>query len=263
MREWIDADVVIRLSELEQLAGHPLPAYRVTKRTPQWNVIDPKPTHCEHREDDLCPECSDLLDDLITDLPGIIEQLCVTLRKGSRFAPRGWAKGDEERPDEATIPWSIAASTLLDEINRFTSANNHSRAWQLGALSSIASRAHHIIDRPRDRHITICPRCSQTLWLDDKTAFTCPTTDCGYACDSWSSHIADLLATQPDVMLTMDELTLAIDAKPETIRKRIQRAVATKGMPRERRKVWRDGRIVEGPWVYRLTDVNHYTQDTA
>lgn len=263
--DWQPAENVIHIAQLEQLAGRRLPEYRWTKRSPEWKVAKPEPVTCDHREDDLCGDCSSLLDDILEDLPHIIEELTTTLTKGSRFAPRGWAKGDEERPDEAPIPWSVAASSVLGEAAAYqASSEDLSRHEQLAKLSSIATRAHHIIERPKDRHITQCPHCQQVLWLEAKTGFECPTEGCGYACDTWSTHLNDLINTRPDVMLTMDELVLVFGGNPETVRKRIQRAVTNQGLPREHRKVWRDGAIVEGPWVYRLSDVRHYThQETA
>lgn len=265
MREWIDADVVIKLSELEQLAGRPLPACRVQTRAekdptvPDWHVPEPKATWCEHRQDDLCGECAKLLDGLEADLPALIHDLGLALTLRTRFAPRGHRKGDTEHPDESQIPLSLAASARLSDFHAFLAQRpTLDRHEALKRLSALAEKAHRTIDRPKDRIYTRCPLCAEDIWLDQTGPVYCPSQDCGYTAATWTRHQTDLLDASGDAWLTIADLVTIIGGDPKTVRNRIEYLSRRQGLPRERieRPAWDHGHIItEAQWVYRLRDV--------
>lgn len=257
---------VVSIAALERLAGHPLPQYRAIRR-PEWKVTEPKETRCDHREDDLCNECDALLDSLLADLPHIVEELGFAMRKDVRFKPHGHRKGDAEHPDEAPLPWSPPAAALLGELNEFMADPPGLRTEQLAELSWIAQRAHRIIERPKDRQITMCPTCRSDIEIPDDDPQTriilCAVQGCGY-CASWPQHKIDILHANTDALLTMTELAtiLTEDTDPaayERTRNRIRYLERRKGLARERiqRPDWgANGEIVtEAKWVYRLGDV--------
>ena len=270
MREWIDADVVIKLSELEQLAGHQLPAYQAQARPkkdptiPDWHVPEPKATWCEHRQDDLCGDCAKLLAGLEADMPALIHDLGLALTLRTRFAPRGHRKGDTEHPDESQIPLSLAASARLSDFHTFLAQRpTLNRHEALKQLSMLAEKAHRTIDRPKDRIYTRCPLCSEDIWLDQTGPVAC--TKChSYTADTWTQHESNLIAANLDAMLTMTELVSAITtnrdpAACERTRNRIRYLERRHGLARERiqRPQWgTDGEnITEAKWGYRLGDV--------
>ncbi len=252
---------VVTISQLEHLAGHRLPAYRMRARDPRWKVPDPTPTMCDHRQDDLCPDCDRVLDGLLYDLPELIEHLTIALRKGHRFAPHGHRRGDVEHPDEAPILWSPAAASALGDLHRIM-ADRPGRKSMLYRLSRAAARTHRIVDRPQDREITMCPRCRSEIVVTNRDlAVTCTSdTVCGYAA-SWDQHQRDLLEANEDAMLTMNDLVLVLTRAGEPMtRDRINKMIKRHGLPRERieNPAWREGRLVTEPqWVYRLGDVRH------
>jgi hypothetical protein len=252
---------VVSIGTVERVLGRRAPEYRFRDRV--WRVEIPVPTSCEHRRDDLCPECDVLLDGLLYDLPELIEQLTIALRKGHRFAPHGFRRGDVERPDEAPIPWSPAAATALDRLRRIVTDRPEDRRVLLRRLSAAAARAHRVIDRPRDRDVTACPVCRSEIPLPARTAeaevpIVCPATECSYSA-SWDQHQADLLDASGDVMLTAEEVRFVLARNGEPIsRQRISYLVQRHGLPRERIVVpsWRGKRLVtDAQWAYRLRDV--------
>ena len=282
---------VISAEALERLAGHPIPAVRMLRRR-EWNVPEPTRTVCTHRKDDLCGPCAKLLQGLLDDLPELVEQLTITLRKGHRFAPKGVMQGDTTRTEEAPIPWNPPAVRCLADIHRFQlAAPLNGRHWILTELSQLARRAHRIIDRPADREVTMCPACRAEITVKDRSlAVTCraliveddpdsPEPEegeqrrqrervCTCAAD-WEQHRRDLLSVNQDAMLTMNQLILVFSepGTPETrVRNRINYLIRRHGLPREEIEYprWRDGKIVTEPqWVYRLGDVQDLQSQLA
>ncbi len=274
---------VISAAALERLAGHPLPSVRMIRRQ-EWNVPEPVRTVCTHRKDDLCGPCSKLLQGLLDDLPELVEQLTITLRKGHRFAPKGVMQGDTTRVDEAPIPWNPPAVRCLADIHRFQlAAPLNGRHWILTELSALARRAHRIIDRPADREVTMCPKCRAEIVVKDRSlAVTCralivdddPDSPepgdgeqrrqrervCTYAA-SWEQHRRDLLQVNQDAMLTMNQLILVFSEPgmpTEKIRSHVRYLEKRHGLPREQVQMpyWRDGAVhTRDQWVYRLGDV--------
>lgn len=253
---------VITIAALERLAGRPLPEFRVRHRNPEWQVPEPKRTTCEHRDDDLCGDCTTLLDGLLTDLPDLMEQLGIAMRKSVRFAPRGHRKGDQEHPDESPIPWNPSAAHALHDLERIVhTGRNLDRHQLLTELSTAMSRGHRVIDRPKDRLYTRCPLCKTDIWLDETGSVYCPDTVCGYTAPTWQRHQTDLLDANADAMLTATDLVVALatsDTEAKSIRNRIDYAVRHKGLPREQinRPNWDNGRVVtEAQWIYRVRDI--------
>lgn len=278
------AQTVISIAALERIAGHPLPQARLIRRDPRWKVPEPTRTVCTHRADDLCGDCDTLLRGLLADLPELVEQLTITLRKGHRFAPRGFRHGDKETPDEAPIPWNPPAVRCLADLHRFMlDAPLADRHWILTELSALARRAHRIIDRPTDREITICPECRTEIIVTDRArTVTCGATIveddpdtpepaegeqrpqrervCRYAA-GWEQHRKDLLTVNADAMLTMNQLVLVFSepgTPPERVRNRINYLIRRHGLPREQIEFpeWNDGQLRSvTKWVYRIRDI--------
>lgn len=269
---------VVSLAALEKLAGHPLPAYRARPRDPRWKVSAPEPTVCEHRRDDLCPDCDQLLDQLLTDVPGLVAELGTAMRKGARFAEHGWRAGDVEHPDEAVLPWNPAAASALTDLRHIMTvwgndsrvvhasgeacAGPSDRRTLLQQLSKTAAYAHRVIDRPRDRTYTVCPRCRTDIPVPagnpDERTVLCHSEGCHYTA-TWTQHLSDLLDLNGDAMLTADELRFVLTHNGEPItRFRIRYLVAKHGLPREEISIptWKDKRLVtEAHYAYRLRDV--------
>lgn len=275
---------VISAAALERLAGRPLPEVRYRTREPEWRVPEPKATKCTHRHDDLCGDCSTLLDNLLYDLPEIVEQLTITLRKGYRFRPRGWRRGDTETPNEAPIPWNPSALRVLADLHELMRRRPDDRHLQLFELSRLAKRAHAVIDRPVDREITMCPKCREEIVVTNRSlAVTCgakiveddpdvPEAQririCDYAA-SWEQHRRDLLDVNADAMLTMKDLVNIFSGdsdSPNKVRNRINYLIRRHGLPREeiQSPKWRNGKIVTEPqWVYRLGDIQDLQNQLA
>ena len=274
--------LVITATHLERLAGRKLPEVRMIQRDPRWKVQEPKTVRCTHRRDDLCGDCETLLTAYLADLPMVIEQLEVALRKAHRFAPHGFRRGDTETPDEAPVPWNPSAVRCLADVHRFMlDAPLKDRHWILESLSKLTRRAHGIIDRPVDREITMCPKCREEIIVTNRNlAVTCgakvveddpeaPEPEegqqrqqrariCDYAA-SWEQHRKDLLQVNADAMLTLKDLVIVFaDAGVRIDRNRINYLIRRHGLPREeiQSPKWRAGKIVSEPqWVYRLGDV--------
>lgn len=247
---------VVPVGVIERYLQRPVPQYRMRDR--RWRVPAPEATTCEHRRDDLCPDCDRLLDGLLYDLPELVHQVGVAMRKDTRFAPHGHRLGDAEHPDEAPIPWSPTAARVLMDLQALTRKTWPDRRALLPALTKLAERAHRIIERPKDREYTMCPRCRAEIVVEDHALVLCPTQGCTYAA-TWDFHQGDLLDVCGDVMLTAKQLVGVLCANGEPItRRRVYYLVENHGLPREEIKIpdWRDGRIVtEDQWVYRLRDV--------
>lgn len=252
---------VISLSTLERLAGHPLPQYRAIQR-PAWRVPTPKTTRCEHRKEDLCPDCDRLLDDLLADLPNLVEELGFAMRKDVRFAPHGYRQGDVEHPDEAPIPWSPVAAGVLGATRRLMADPPQDRRLLLPSLSRLAERAHRVIERPKDRQTTMCPRCGCTITVPDddpaERSIICPVEGCAYSA-TWAAHLTDLLDANGEALLTAEELRFVLIHNGEPIsRFRIQYLVTHHGLPREQIAIprWKHKRLItEAQFAYRLRDV--------
>lgn len=264
---------VVSIAALERLAGRPLPAYRFRGR-PRWRVPTPEATSCDHQRNGLCKPCDQLLDGLLADLPHLVEELGFTARKDTRFPDRGYRRGDVEYPDEATLGWHPAATNLLADLRAFTAGrasvkhdddwtwevfNIHDRRALLQHLSRLTARAHKIIDRPRDRAWTMCPKCRADVELKQRgDNVLCPNPECDYTA-AWTTHQTDLLDASGDVMLTIPELVQVLAEHGETItQRRIHHFVEYWGLPRETiaRPRWKDGRIeTKEVDVYRVRDV--------
>ena len=253
---------VTTVASLEQTAGRPLPQYRVRDR--QWRVPTPEPTDCEHQEHDLCPTCDQLLDGLLYDLPELLHQLEVAMRKATSFKPHGHRKGDIEKPDEAPIPWNPAAAACRSDLQALTRTRWTNRRTLLTELSRLASRAHQVIDRPKDRDTTMCPHCRTSIDITDRTLITCP--DCRYHA-TWEQHQIDLLDANGGMMLTADEIRFVLSRTGEPIsRQRIWYLFKRHGLNREKITVptWRDRKLVtEAQYVYRLRDVRSLQAELA
>lgn len=272
---------VFTASQLERLAGRPLPEVRYRIRETEWRVPEPQPARCDHRQDDLCGDCSKLVDNLLYDLPELVEQLTITLRKGHKFAPHGFRRGDTSTPDEAPIPWNPSAVRCLADVHEFMRRHPTDRHLQLFELSRLARRAHRIIERPVDREMTLCPKCREEIIVTNRSrAVTCgakvveddpdapPPEDgqqraqririCDYAA-SWEQHRKDLLSVNLDAMLTMNELLIVFGQAGEKInRDKINNMIRRHGLPREEIVTgqWRQGEVkTRSLWVYRLGDV--------
>lgn len=246
--------VVVTIGTIEHATRRPQPAYR--HRDPRWKEPDPHPTLCEHRKEDLCPTCDTLLEGLLQDLPELLHQLGIAMRKDTRFAPHGHRQGDLETPDEAPIPWNPAAASCLSDLTRLIRSTWPDRKALLVQLSTLASRAHRIIDRPKDRAYSMCPQCRHQIEIEDRTLISCP--DCHYHA-TWEQHQTDLLDANGDMMLTAEEIRFVLARNGEPItRQRISYLVERHGLPREQVTVpsWQGRRIVtEARYVYRLSDV--------
>jgi hypothetical protein len=279
---YIDRPTVISIAALERLANHPLPAYRLKPRDPRWRVPQPERTICNHRKDDLCGACETLVAGLLHDLPQMLEQLGLTLRKAHRFAPRGFHRGDEEHPDESPIPWSVPAVRCMGDLHKLMAqAHLLSRHELLERMSKLMRRGHRVIDRPQDRDVAMCPECrGEIIILNRHRTVTCgaviveddpdapePTNGeprrqrertCTYAA-SWEQFRRDLLTSNADVMLTADEIRFVLSHNGEPItRQRISYLATRHGLPREEIQApkWQKGKIVTEPtWMYRLGDV--------
>lgn len=233
--------------------------YRYRPRQSQWAVPAPVPAVCGHRADDLCGDCAVLLESLLADLPELVAQVGAAVRKDTRFAVRGWRKGDQERPDESPIPWNPAAADALTGLHRvMVDGPGMSRHDLLDCLSRAAVRAHKVIDRPPDRLYTACPECRADIEVADRDrAVQC--RGCGYVA-SWDEHQSDLLDAHGDVWLTAGQLVGVLCRNGEYItRQRISYLADRHGLPRESivRPAWKSGAIaVSDPvFVYRLQDV--------
>ena len=255
------APTVITIGALEKLAGRPLPEYRPRLR-PRWRVPTPEPTHCDHQKHDLCKTCDRLLDSLLADLPNLVEELGFAMRKDTRFTPHGHRKGDIQKPDEAPLPWNPSAARALTALHTFIADvradPGRSRRRILADLSDLATWAHRIIERPKDREYTMCPKCRTEIVVEDHTLVICPSDNCRYM-STWDNHQSDLLDANGDALLTMSDLVLILTRAGEPIdRNRINYLIRRHGLPREEieNPHWREGRLVTEPqWAYRLNDV--------
>ena len=256
-----DRPTVISVAALERLAGHSLPAYRVQRRDPRWKVVAPQPTICEHRRDGLCVHCEILLNQLLTDLPDLVDQLGIAMRKDVRFAPHGFRRGDKETPDEAPIPWSPAAARTLNELRRIMNDDtlrDHAHRHQLlTRLSTAASKAHRIIERPKDTaFVGPCPQCGIDLWVERDHTVTCQA--CNYHA-TWLAHQQATIDARGDQLMTMDDVVKTLNGVGEPItRKRVEYLEKRYGLPREKHTVphWQGQTITTSEvWMYRLKDV--------
>ncbi|MEN0072507.1 MAG: hypothetical protein AAGC63_16130 [Propionicimonas sp.] len=254
---------VITIAALERLTGHPLPAYRPTRRDPRWKIPEPQTTVCTHRTDDLCGPCGRILNGLLHDLPDLVSELHAAMRKDTRFKPHGHRQSDRDHSDESSIPWNPAAARTLGDLNAWMAdvtaqPSTWSRHRQLARLSALAERAHRIIERPEDREYSMCPRCRGEITVTGHDWVICPADGCRYAA-TWATHQADLLDAMGDAMLTLDDLVLVLTRSGEPInRNRVNYLIRRHGLPREEieNPKWREGRLVTEPqWVYRLRDV--------
>jgi len=287
---YADRPTVISIAALERLTHHPLPAYRMKRRDPRWRVEDPRTVRCTHRNDDLCGDCETILTNLLNDLPGVVEDLHLALRKAVRFTPHGFRRGDKETPDESPIPWNPSAAETLGDLNRIM-LNGHllDRHTLLEDLSKTIRRAHRVIDRPKDREFTLCPECREEIPVTSrKLAVQCfatiieddpdapepddgeqraqRTRQCDYAA-SWEQHQKDILQANEDALLTMSDLVLVLTRAGEPItRDKVNNLIRRHGLPREQiqKAKWKEGKIVTDPqWVYRLRDVRELVAKLA
>lgn len=248
---------VVSIGQIERYLARPAPQYRL--RDSKWRVCNPERTVCEHQKHDLCPDCDRILEGLLYDLPELVHQLGVAMRKGTQFRPRGHRKGDVEKPDEAPIPWNPAAAAVKADLQRLMSDTWPDRRVLLTHLSGVAARAHQVIDRPRDREYSMCPTCRAQIDVEDHTLIVCPASDCRYVA-SWQQHRTDLLDAMGDAMLTMGDLVVVLTRSGEQVdRNRINYLIKRHGLPREQisKPAWQEDRLVvtEPQWVYRLRDV--------
>ena len=251
---------VTSVEALERHVQRPLPQYRTRDRS--WHVPDPRPLLCEHRKEDICPDCDRTLDDLLYDLPELLHQLGVAMRKQTSFKPSGHRQGDLEKPDEAPIPWNPVAAGCMSDLNRLMRNRWPDRRGLLVQLSTLAARAHRVIDRPKDREYSMCPQCRDQIDVQDRTLITCPK--CHYHA-SWEQHQADLLDANGDAMLTLADLVMVLTRAGEKVdRNRINYLISRHGLPREQVQLptWRDGELKPGKpmWVYRLRDVRELSE---
>ncbi|QLQ16130.1 MAG: hypothetical protein HZY73_11250 [Micropruina sp.] len=135
--------------------------------TPEYTTCPPE--HTQHSRAAICGACDAYLGRLLSDLPEMTRHLLESIRKDVRFAPRGWKRGDVERPDESPIPWNPAAARCLADLRRIVNDQRFrvasGRAALLAELSRAMERAHRVIDRPKDVALTMCPRCRAEMRL--------------------------------------------------------------------------------------------------
>ena len=219
---------VLKVDILEQTAGRRLPEYRAKPRTVTrrgdakivighaWNLDQPKPARCPPGQQ-LCHDCANQLEAALGDVPAIVNDLNLALRKAVRFVPHAFTSD----PDEAPLPFNPSASSALSQ--RATALGGEpvlaSRWWLtnwrtsthqtelLEHLTKAMAHAHKVIERPRDHvHLGRCPHCETELVAERGMPVTCPQGD--YTAD-WDTHMATILANSQDQMFTISELVAA------------------------------------------------------
>jgi excisionase family DNA binding protein len=246
-----------------------------------------------HPDRFICDACAGELERHLADVPGLVEDLHVTLVKLDRFPERGQLGAQQADRDEAPINFKPAARLAMSQLvraMRYPSETDevvaHVRPyefvrraahWMLatfedqlrnpdlnavaGAISRACVHARRVIDRSRDVfYYGVCPQCSTDIYqervdVDDRDArVTC--SRCGYSA-SYREHELNCLDAGDDRWLTISELVGAIQSAGEIVtRRQIQQWIAHDGLAKDQRLVpaW-DG----GPGyvfdVYRLGDV--------
>lgn len=289
------AGTVIHIRDLEHVTGRPMHEYRArvrpiasttaSRRWQQTGLID-----CDHdqRSTRLCSSCEVLLENLVGDIPALVEHLEEAMSRDVRFVSHGALAGAEDDPP---LGLNLAASDTLRDLrdslvypddaaklaarirpDRAAEVTTRQSRWMLmhwhdvlrhvnirsiaHTLSQTVRRAHRVIDRPRDwMFLGACPNdCGAHLWAErDAERVACPNGACG-----WSGTVTDLVAgwleAGDDRYLTERELLLAI---PGLTRSSLRWWIDHEGLPRQEmtRPCWlEDGTLAPAKkfWTYQL-----------
>ena len=221
---------VHHVTTLEAVAGRTLHEVRFTTRHEPWLQPDPKATRCDDTHQrppgaQLCPACDTLLDQLLGDVPALVDDLQTAIRKDVRFPrigrPHERSLDAEGNPiDESPLPFNLGASRILSDLARVLHGPPIARSrWALGHpretqraalladLSRLVERAHQIIDRPADLvYVGPCPTCTRDLETPRGHDVACE--HCTYR-QAWQTHIDTMLAGRLDTLMTVAELVVA------------------------------------------------------
>lgn len=239
----------------------------------------PAVVECDHGSAQLvCVDCLGALRGVLADVPALLEDLDVSIRRQVRFVDHGTRfRVDDESPLPFDDRASRAKRSLVDAVEQLrVLAGGRGVLAELDRLAGVpgiweaardvaaaARSAHRAIDAPEsDWYFGPCPDCSHDIYgqradeSDRSARVACE------AC-SYSAHPIDLRQLQLDAsedrMLTVGELVGAITAAGEVVtRKQIDGWIRRGGLPRERhaRPRWVGGELdVKHVYVYRLGDV--------
>jgi hypothetical protein len=274
---------VVHARDLETVFGR-LPEYRNHSR--QWAmpipaVIDCHPT--DHRRSDghnLCRDCEAQLEQMIGDIPALVHDLEIAIRKAVRFTDHGTRHGDgTESPVDFNPAASAALRHLADQF-AWTSDDPSKRTvngsrWALThwpdlirrddidhvahRISAAVVESHRVIDRPEDiEYLGPCPIDGCPRDLEAAPSADVVRCECG-----WSETRPDLeqrvIAAGGDLLLTVDQLVgrVTVNGHPIT-RAQLERWISREGVPRDTitKPRWVGG-MIEAVTVhtYRLGDI--------
>lgn len=285
---------VINIRDLEAQVGRPVPEYRMkvrsldtTAASRRWQQTDLIACDHDSRSTRLCSSCEVLFENLIGDIPALVENLEEAIARNVRFVDHG----SSTSPDESPLGLYRAASDALrrlrdtlvypseavrrrDRPDLAAQVATGASRWMLShwqdvlrhvdirgvahRVSLATQRAHRVIDRPRDlMFLGDCPRaCGAQLWPErGAVSVACPNEACGWA-GSVDELIREWLSTGDDRYLTERELLLAL---PTLTRRTLGRWIAHEGVPRQEmsRPFWQeDGTLSAKTYMaYRLGSV--------
>lgn len=270
---------VLKVDTLEQTAERRLPEYRAKPRTVTrrgdakivighaWNLDQPKPARCDTSHtrppgQQLCHDCANQLEAALGDVPAIVNDLNLALRKAVRFVPHAFTSD----PDEAPLPFNPSASSALSQLatalggepvraSRWWLTNWRTSTHQtelLKHLTKAIAHAHKVIERPRDHvHLGRCPHCETELVAERGMPVTCPQGD--YTAD-WDTHLNHILNESEDRLLTVSELVTALDLPRDKIKNLTRRMLG-----RQLDRPHLDGHqiVTKQVTVYRYGEVKH------
>jgi len=289
------ASPVVTITELERRVGRPLPQYRlrtVERRGPHqvvveelWAVERPRVTVCDDSHQrppgaQLCHACFDTLEWLLGDVPAMVEQLQLAARKGVRFVAHGTppAAVDQETGqviEESPLPWNEAARRALARLrdalpsghgpvvaaSRWALCNlqDLDQRGLLVQLTAAMSRAHAVIERPRDvAYVGRCPQCSADLYAARGGMVRCYApldlaTEqwCEYSA-TWDQHLARVVQASDDRLLTVSELVVALGLSRDQVKNLTRRM---EGSQLQRPHLYGHEIVTQTVTVYRLGDV--------
>ena len=246
-----------------------------------WETPEPEVIACDHGKPEgatLCSACEDRFAAILDDIPGLLADLELALTKQTSFVPQG--SPQKPKPDEAPMPFNLAASKVLGNLTRYLGGPPTMMArflrlhWQdtlrrpdLETLASAISRtvvaAHKVIDRPPTLvYYGLCPKCHSEIHQErivagDGKRVECP---CGYR-DDLAKHQAAQLDLGEDQWLTVTELLRVLnDGGEKATRRDVDNLIYRQGLPRQKepRPYWSrdEGRLVKHEvFTYRLGTV--------
>lgn len=262
-----------------------------------WNVPTPQVIDCQHPHGDdrpMCPDCLDQLQWMLGDIPALVEQLHVAIRRDTVFRARGIRRdhaNTDTDGDTGPLLFNPAPSKALHRLmDAIAYAPGHLsdpagasrvllRNWTAvlrwpdladwaTKVSAAVRHAHAVIDRPPDDwpHGN-CPTCDTEIRGErHPDTIRCPR--CTYTADP-DTHRHNLITAADNRQMTVAELVAAFAHNGTPIPRQrldnwITNAVNRHGFPRERRvdPVWRNGRLdySKEVWTYRLRDVRELVQ---